>query len=199
VDRAPLDIATVHGAAITAWLPALAALRVEVFREFPYLYDGSLAYEERYLARYAASPASVVVLARDGAALVGAATAMPLALAGEDVAPPLVAAGYDPATVCYFGESVLRAAHRGRGAGHAFLDERERAARASGFTVAAFCAVERPADHPRRPAGYRGLDGLWQRHGFVRRPDLVASFRWQDLGEPTESAKPMVFWTKALT
>ena len=36
-------------------LPSLAELRIAVFRDFPYLYDGTLAYEQDYLARFAAA------------------------------------------------------------------------------------------------------------------------------------------------
>jgi hypothetical protein len=32
----------------------------------------------------------------------------------------------------------------------------------------------------------------------VRRPDIVATFSWRDLGEARESEKRMVFWTKEL-
>lgn len=193
-----LAIERVTGAAITAHLPALAALRIAVFREYPYLYAGTAESEQRYLATYAASPASLVVLARAGGRVVGAATAMPLAQHSEEVAPPLRAAGYDPDRVLYFGESVLDPAFRGRGAGHAFLEHREAHARAQGFAVAAFCAVERPADHPRRPPGYRPLAPLWTRHGFVRRPDIVATFEWLDEGDAVRTAKPLVFWIKEL-
>jgi GNAT superfamily N-acetyltransferase len=94
---------------------------------------------------------------------------------------------------------VLDRAYRGRGIGNAFFREREAQARAHGFATAAFCAVVRPEDHPRRPPGYRPLDGLWAKHGFVRRPDIVTTFHWRDLDEAGESAKPMVFWTKELT
>lgn len=188
----------VAGAAIERYLPSLAQLRIDVFREFPYLYVGSLEYERQYLQHYAASPQSVVVLARDDERIVGAATAMPLGLHGDDVAPAMIAAGYDPDRVFYFGESVLDPAYRGRGIGNAFFVEREAAARAGGFTTAAFCAVVRAVDHPRRPADYRPLDPLWTKHGFVRRPDIVTAFSWQDLDEPSESAKQMMFWTKEL-
>lgn len=61
-----LHIQRVSGSAIQAWLPVLAQLRIRVFREFPYLYDGSVAYEEKYLHSYVAVPDSVMVLARDG-------------------------------------------------------------------------------------------------------------------------------------
>ena len=40
------------GAEFDAAIPALANLRIQIFRVFPYLYDGDLAYEEKYLARF---------------------------------------------------------------------------------------------------------------------------------------------------
>ena len=51
-----------------------------VFRAFPYLYDGSVNYEERYLQTYIRSPRAVIVSASDGGTIVGAATALPLAI-----------------------------------------------------------------------------------------------------------------------
>ena len=191
-------VEAITGAAVGEYLAALAVLRIEVFREWPYLYDGDVAYEERYRAPYAATPDALVAIAWAGDELVGAATALPLAAHSDEVVPPLVAAGYDPATVYYFGESVLRRDFRGRGLGHRFFDEREAFARARGYRTAAFCAVDRPADHPRRPADYVPLDRFWGKRGFVRRPDIVGQFAWKDLDADAETAKPMVFWTKAL-
>jgi len=193
-----VTIERVVGAAITRVIPDLAGLRIAVFREWPYLYEGSHAYEEKFLATYADSPVGLVVIARDGERVVGASTALPLAQNSDEVVAPLVAAGYAPADVCYYGESVLDPAYRGRGLGNAFFVEREGHARAYGFRVATFCAVERPVDHPARPAAYRPLDGMWARHGFLKRPEITTSFAWQDLGDADETAKPMVFWTKEL-
>jgi GNAT superfamily N-acetyltransferase len=193
-----LEVERLVGSQIAAHLPAVAALRIEVFREWPYLYEGSAAYEEGYLAAYARGERNLVVLARDGVRVVGAATALPLVAHDEPVAPPLAAAGFDPAEVCYFGESVLLPGYRRRGLGHRFFDAREAFARAHGFRWAAFCAVERPADHPRCPAGYQGHDRFWGKRGFVRRPDIVARLAWRDVGDADATAKPMVFWVRAL-
>ena len=197
-DSPTIRIERATGAEIERYLDALAALRTGVFREYPYLYDGSPAYEHEYLASYAGSPDSLFVVACDGDRVVGASTALPLTQHSDDVVPPLVRAGFDPASVYYFGESVLEPAYRGRGLGSRFFEERERRARELGFAVATFCAVERPADHPQRPASYRPPGALWRRHGFERRPDIVGTFSWRDLGETEETAKPMVFWIKPL-
>lgn len=176
----------------------LARLRIEVFRDFPYLYDGDFDYERRYLATYMASPASVVIGALDEGRLVGAATAAPLADHFSAFAGPFLATGLDPARFFYFGESVLRAPWRGQGVGVRFFEEREKAAAEAGFSRCVFSAVVRPADHPARPAGYQPLDGFWSRRGYARIPGLAAGFSWRDLGDAEETVKPMEFWSKRL-
>ena len=56
-----LRVENLTGAAVRAAIPELARLRVAVFRDWPYLYDGSEDYERRYLATYAASEGGVIV------------------------------------------------------------------------------------------------------------------------------------------
>ena len=194
-----VTITPLLGPVALPFLGELAELRIAVFREYPYLYDGSREYEERYLRGYAQSPRALVVLARDGERVVGAATAVPLVEHGDEVVPVFEAAGIAPSDVYYFGESVLRVEYRGRGVGHAFFDAREAAARAGGFRIATFCAVDRGADHPARPAGYVPHDAFWTKRGYVKRPDLVARFSWKDLGAAAETEKPMVFWIRELS
>ncbi len=194
-----LRVERVAGADIHPWLAALAELRIRVFREWPYLYDGDLAYEADYLAAYGRSAGSVFVLAIAGDRVVGCSTGMPLVDEHESFRTPFLEAGFDPREVFYFGESVLDPAWRGHGLGHRFFDEREAHARAlGGFRYTTFCAVERDADDLRRPAGHRPLDAFWSARGYRRRPDLRTRFEWRELGEETASAKPMVYWLRPL-
>jgi GNAT superfamily N-acetyltransferase len=187
------------GEAVRQHIPDLARLRIEVFREWPYLYDGDEAYERRYLETYVRSKRSVVVLARDGDKVIGASTALPLADETDYVTAPFAERGMDTARYFYFGESVLDRAYRGRGLGVRFFEEREAHARAFGtFEIATFCAVQRPADHPMRPRDYVPLDGFWARRGYAKDPGFVASFSWRDTGDAEETEKPMAFWFKQL-
>jgi GNAT superfamily N-acetyltransferase len=187
------------GADLIADLPALARLRIQVFREYPYLYDGDAEYEERYLRIYADAPDGIMVLVRDGDRVVGASSALPLAAETPNVIEPFRAHGYTPERLFYYGESVLLPEYRGLGLGRRFFEEREARARALGrFDFACFCAVDRPDDHPRRPRDYRPLDGLWAKRGFVKQPQLRTTFSWRDLDEAEETPKPMVFWLKHL-
>lgn len=139
------------GDGLRALIGDLARLRIAVFREWPYLYDGDLAYEERYLDTYARADRAFVAVAFAGDRAVGAATAIPLDDADPVFAEPFRACGFDTRGIAYFGESVLEPAWRGRGIGHRFFDEREAWATATGLPVTTFCAVERAENDPRRP------------------------------------------------
>lgn len=190
------------GPDLKAAIPELSRLRVTVFREFPYLYAGDAEYEARYLQSYLDTPESLVVLVRDGVrdggAVVGASSALPLQAEQAELRAPWEDNGLDVNRVWYLAESVLLQGYRGRGLGVRFFEERERRGRELGFETASFCAVERAADHPRRPAGYVPLDAFWRKRGYIQRVYLTAELSWQDLDEEGESPKTMVFWTKEL-
>ncbi len=194
-----IRIETLTGERLKAHLPDVARLRIEVFRDFPYLYDGDLEYEARYIASFAASPNALVVAAFDGDAVVGASTAAPMATQMDEVTEPFRAWGEDLSRYFYFGESVLSRAYRGSGVGVRFFEEREAHARACGASVAAFCAVVREREHPARPADYVALDAFWQRRGFALTPGLLCRLSWKEIGADGESAKTMQFWTKRLS
>lgn len=189
-------VAALAGGALDPFLGDLARLRIAVFADFPYLYDGDLAYEEGYLREYAAAPGAVLVAALDGEAVVGAATAAPMAQQKAEFRDPFAARGIDVARLCYFGESVLLPTYRGRGLGHAFFDHREAHARTLGATAACFAAVIRPDDHPARPDGYRPLDEFWRARGYAPVDGLVTHLAWKEHGEAGESPKPMQYWLR---
>lgn len=193
-----LRVAPVTGEALDAALPALADLRISVFRAYPYLYDGDRDYEVSYLRAYADDPGAVVVGAWDGPRMVGAATGAPMAGQHAEWSAPFRARGVDVDEVFYCGESVLLPEYRGRGVGHAFFDAREAQARALGCAVSAFCAVVRPDDHPAKPSDYRPLDAFWTKRGYATAPGLVARFDWREIGAAEETEHTLQFWLRRL-
>lgn len=193
-----LRITTASGEALRPCIPALARLRQSVFREWPYLYEGTEAYEAGYLASYVRSARAALVIAWDGQKPVGFATCLPLLDETSNVVEPFRAASLDPARWFYFGESVLLRPYRGQGAGVRFFEAREAQARSCGALHAAFCAVQRPVRHPARPADAAALDGFWRNRGYAPRLGLTCKMRWRDLGDAGDSDHLMQFWTKTL-
>lgn len=185
-------------AARRAALDDLARLRITVFRDWPYLYDGTLDYERRYLSHFLEEDGSVLIVARAGDAIVGAATASPMASQEPVFRKPFEERGHDIGRLFYFGESVLLPDYRGHGLGHAFFDAREAAAREAGALAACFCGVIRPADHPLRPGKARDLGPFWRKRGYAPVEGAIASYDWQDIDQCEETSHPMQYWHRFL-
>ena len=157
-----IDVRVLTGAALDAALDDVARMRITVFREWPYLYDGDLEYEREYLNAYRHSSDAVLVGAFDGTELIGVATGTPMFDHADEFASAFQGLNWDLSQVFYCAESVLLTTYRGSGIGHRFFDLRETHARALGCSKVAFCAVQRPVDHPLRPTDYRPLDAFWE-------------------------------------
>ena len=193
-----LTYQVLDGDAVAAALDDLARLRIDVFADWPYLYAGSLGYERDYVATYRDAQNAILVAAKDGDRIVGAATGTPMEDHASDFAAPFAATGIPLTDIFYCAESVLLADFRGQGAGHVFFDMREAKAKALGRRYVAFCSVMRPEDHPARPVDYRPLDGFWRKRGYEKLDGVVARFKWTDHGDAEQSEKPLQFWMKAL-
>ncbi len=192
-----LEIRALSGGALEEALDDVARLRIAVFREYPYLYDGDLDYERRYLESYR-TPSAIVVAAFDEGRLVGAATGTAMADHADDFAAPFADRPEPLSEIFYCAESVLLPDYRGQGVGHAFFDAREAHARALGYRYSAFCAVIRPDDHPARPPGYAPLDPFWRKRGYAPLPGVIAHFRWREIGAAEETDHALQFWMRAL-
>lgn len=192
-----MEIKQLHGKELEPWIDALGALRIAVFHEYPYLYDGTIEDERDYLKVYTRDPESLVVLVlNDEGVLVGATTCMPLTKEAPAFRKPFEEAGISVGEVLYFGESILLPEYRGKGLGKTFFDLREAHARKLGLKTTAFCAVDRADDHPAKPNDYRPLDGFWRARGYQKRPGMRAVFSWKENGATEETANTLTFWTR---
>jgi hypothetical protein len=194
-----IKIRAFTGSGIKTYIPSIAKLRIEVFKEYPFLYMGDMEYETRYLKKYTQCKEAIAVLIFDGAKIVGASTGLPLEDETEEVQKPFVDHGLNPSEYFYFGESILLQPYRGRGLGHHFFDLREAHAKhLKRFKHTCFCTVSRPKNHPRRPKDHMPLETFWKKRGYTEHPEFKCAIYWKDMDEDKESPKPMVFWTKDL-
>lgn len=193
-----IRVVRLTGSALVEALPLVARLRINVFREWPYLYDGTAEYELEYLQVYRDSPDAILVAAYDGDELIGASTGTPMEDHSDSFSMALSRLKLPTGQIFYCAESVLLPDYRGRGLGHAFFDAREAHAADLGRTHVAFCGVIRPDDHPLRPADYTPLDAFWQKRGYRPVKGAVAHFEWKDIDQSGASAHALQFWMRKL-
>ncbi|WP_026632423.1 GNAT family N-acetyltransferase [Dyadobacter alkalitolerans] len=194
-----LTFTSYKGVEIASVVEALGALRITVFHDYPYLYEGSLDYEKDYLQIYVQSERAFLFAVFDNGKMVGATTCIPLTDEAAEVRQPFEDAGFDISTIFYFGESILLPEYRGSGLGHRFFDEREAHARSFGhYNLCCFCSVDRGGHHPAKPADYRPNDAFWIKRGYVKDPALQSTMEWPDIGETASSSKQMIFWIKPI-
>lgn len=194
-----MEIKAFTGDEVSPYITALATLRIKVFRDYPYCYDGSLTYEEQYLHTFATAKRSLLLLAFDGSKMVGASTALPMSEAPQNISSSWQENGFDIDRIFYFGESVLDKAYRGQGLGKRFFVEREAwAHRFNQYHLLCFCGVIRPKDDPRQPTDYQPLDTFWHQRGYVNTKGYTCQISWKELTETDETAKDMQFWHKVI-
>jgi GNAT superfamily N-acetyltransferase len=180
-------------------IPEIAALRIDVFAEYPFLYVGDLEYEKRYLKKFISMDDAIVVAAFDEKTIVGISTAYPFQYESEYLTNVFIESGLSPQDYYCFGESVLKKQYRGQGIGKAFFAERENFARSlQKFSHLCFYTSIRPLDDPKKPLDYRPLDPFWKAQGFQKHPNLIGMVSYQEIGSAVETPHPMVFWTKKL-
>lgn len=173
------------GRAVAPYLSDLARLRIQVFSEFPYLYQGDKEYEEKYLKKFSESERAIFAVAFDGEKVIGAATALPLE---EETLPmPFKNKG----DYFYVGELVLLPEYRRQGIGKQFFPLLEAHVRKlGGFKHLVLATIVRP--------NYTRYDAFWTSQGFIHHPEIKTELSYQEIGEDSESPKPFTFWIKDL-
>jgi GNAT superfamily N-acetyltransferase len=186
------------GPAVGPCLEALASLRINIFREYPYLYDGRREDELNYLRHYMEVPDAFVISVDDAGSMVGAATGIPLCHENQDLIDPLAGTSYPIAETFYVGELLFYPAYRNRGLGMGLISMVEKQVRSLGnFRYLTCATVVRPEDHQLRPKEYVPIDRFLDRIGFRTLPGVTTRFSWKEI-DGISYDHPMQFWLKEL-
>ena len=187
-------IRELNGHEIIAHLDQLADLRLGIFREYPYLYDGNRDGERRYLGSYAGK--GLVLLALDTEQVAGAITGMSLADETPALVAPFHAAGLAPQEYFYIGELLLYAPYRKHGTGSLLLTRLEQLVEErTSCRHYCFATVVRPANHPEKPVDFVSIERFSHRHGYRLLPGVSARIAWQEIDGQT-TTKRLDFWQK---
>ena len=186
------------GSAVAESLADLASLRIEIFQEFPYLYDGRREDELRYLQLYAEAPEAFVITVTDSGKVVGAATGIPLRHVHQGLIEQFVGSAYPVDEIYYVGELLLYPAYRNQGLGLRLVTQIEDQVRSLGTYRYLTCAtVVRPDVHPQRPTQSLPIDRFLARTGFRPLPGMTTEFSWLETDGITRTHH-MKFWIKEL-
>ena len=64
------------------------------------------------------------------------------------------------------------------------------------YTTYILATVIRPATHLLKPVNYEVSDFLWKKFGYKPLKNKTCTISWKELGEVSETDKPMLFWSK---
>lgn len=177
----------------------VAHLRISVFREYPYLYDGTLEYERKYLQQYIAAKNSVLIVVKDRERIIGCVTGLPLRESFGDCQSFFTRENISMDTTYYLGEIILLKEYRGRGIGKDLYGLFEQFVKnLEVYRQIALCEVIPIENDPRQTSDYFCLKDFWTKRKFIKQPQLVTYYSWKEIGNEEESRHPMVFWLKSL-
>lgn len=186
------------GSSAAGSLNGLASLRLDIFREYPYLYEGLREDELRYLRLYNETPDAFVITVTDAGNIVGAATGVPLCHEQRELIEPFAETPYNVAEIFYVGELLFYLAYRNQGLGLNLVKQVEEHVRSLGKYRYLTCAtVVRPDNHPLRPADYIPIEKFLNRTGFSPLPGVTTRFTWRET-DGVSCNHPMQFWIKVL-
>ena len=113
------------GSSVSECLDDLASLRINIFRGYPYLYDGILDDELKYLRLYMETADAFVISVRNADTMIGAATGMPLKFEHESLTYPFASTSYSDDETYYVGEVLFYQNYQNQGLGLRLLEQVE--------------------------------------------------------------------------
>ncbi len=189
------------GTEVRSLIPFVAQQRIAIFREYPYLYEGNIDEEYRYLDWFSKLSQSAVAVAYVDNNPVGFITGTSFVEfdahfnGSQDI---FKAAGLNPEDYYYFSEVIVMPEHRGHNLCTQLFQALERVAHHQfGYTKGCF-VTESHKEHPLKPKNYKELDPLWTALGYAK-TSMAIHFRWttiQPQGQAKEKEHSMHYWIK---
>lgn len=173
----------------------VANLRISIFREYPYLYEGNVAYEKNYLEKFVRSKDSIFVIAFDGQDVIGALTGLPLSEEEPNIQEPWLKHNFDISSTYYFSEALIYEKYRGQGLGIKMFDIAEKWATKK-YNHLTLASVIRKDNHPLKPINYHKIDAFWEKLGYQKEENIICKILWKEINAEQESNKPLIFWSK---
>ena len=191
-----LKLLTFTGKEAQKYVKEIAALRITLFKKFPYLYKGTYSYEEEYLKTYFNSKEANILLVLDKNEVVGFSSSIPLAQESSELKDPFNEKKLNIDDYFYIGEVMLQPAYRGKGILRKFLEFHENKASENGYKYTIFMTVDRDDNHPLKPKDYKSLDNIWKHFGYAELAELKVSMNWPQVDTNIDTNNKLTIWFK---
>jgi len=198
-----LKIALYTGTEIIPFIKEVSKLRISIFREFPYLYQGNMDYEIEYMDGYKHDSKSTLVVVRDNNRIIGVSTGIPLNSSStivQEIKDILIKNNKKIDNIYYFGEVLVLPKYRGKGLVSKMYKLQENFVKQWGYDFVSILTVVRDNKHPLQPEKYQSHDELWKHLNFYRE-GITTNFCWPTIqgdGSVKNMRNLMEFWIKRL-
>lgn len=188
------------GAQCSEMINTVSDLRITMFKEYPYLYQGDKEYEKHYVKAYV-QERGMVIKAAVKEELAGVITGIPLVEDAEtfpEAKQAFVQQGFIPEQFYYIGEVMVMPQFRKKGIAAALFNALEKQAQKWNYEKFCFVTIEHDKNHSLKPANYEDPAAVWRKLGYsktsvtipAKYPTICAD------GSVQEIENTFVFWVK---
>lgn len=198
-----LSIEILIGKDSNDYIEKISQLRIEAFKEYPYLYQGELAYEKQYVRGYTTDSKAMIAIAKLDGTIAGISSGIPLISESEivsDAKKIFSAQKINISDYYYYGEIIILPEFRSQGNASKLYSAQDELIKSWGFKYACILTVVREEDHPLKPKDYKSPDKMWEHFGFFRN-NLTTKHHWPTIQSDmsvVDIDNILEFWTKKL-
>lgn len=196
-QQSSIVIEVLKGNEVIPYLKKWIEIRLLFYKDYPYLYDGTMEGEEHYLRMYSNSENTLLVMAKRGEEIIGAVIGLPLPESPEENKDAFQEAGMLQEELFYLGDSIVTKEFKTSNVQeqmyHKFESAVKHLEKYRGIVV---CEIERDVNDPKKVANDTFYELAWNNRGFIKEPNQTVLFSWQEIDDVESSDHRMVFWRK---
>jgi GNAT superfamily N-acetyltransferase len=177
ISHASLLIQILLASHLNTLIDTIAQLRIDTFKEYPYLYSGTLEGERDFLQTYNEHQHEMVGQATVDGTLAGILTGKPLSIFPE-ATDLFKKEGLNPEEYYYFGEIIILSDFKNKSVDTQLFNNLEQQVKQWGYTKACLMIATDQQNHSMRPASYEDYEAsLCKRLGYVK-TTITISLTW---------------------
>ena len=187
------------GVEAKAFIKDIANLRIEIFKEFPYLYAGTIENELPYLDRYISNENGHIILIKNiENNIVGFSSSIPLEDEDESMLQPYLENNLNPKDFLYCGEAIMYKEYRGGGSLKTLLDYHIKIAKKLNKKYLTMMTIDRADNHPSKPENFYSVDNMLEKYEYKKMQNAKIKYSWKSSLNNHESENSLSIWYKEI-